>query len=172
MKVMRVMKIDKRYYLRVSWSSREQETKMPSKAAAACTTNLGLVFFALWIARLVITVDSLDCSTPWSSACFDRSRCLGPDGSQKFLIYLHDLGCTGAPSAEIMARREPMRSEYYVQNGILKEFRELVLEKGLLADKIEDACIIAYVITKRNNCVGDTAEWDMGRNHLQKVWEQ
>lgn len=59
-----------------------------------------------------------------------------------------------------------MRKDYYVQNGILKVFRTLVLEKGLLADKVEDACIIAYVMTKRNNCVGDTAEWDMGRNHL------
>lgn len=106
------------------------------------------------------------CSTPWSSPCFNRSRCLGSDGSSNFSIYALDLKCTMASSTEIMGREEPVRIVRHYPNAILKAFRKLALEKRVLAEKIEDACIIVYAITPSLNCVRKTPEWDMGRNHI------
>ena len=71
-----------------------------------------------------------------------------------------------ASSSEIMEREEPIRPEEHYPNVVHRTFRMLALERGLLAEKIEDACIIVYAMTKRYNCVGNTSVWDMGQNHL------
>lgn len=65
-----------------------------------------------------------------------------------------------------MEREEPIRKEEYNPVIVHKEFRKLALERGRLAENIEDACIIVYAMTKSYNCVENTTEWNMGQNHL------
>lgn len=146
--------------------------KMTQRSLLCCMATCIVISGLFFVGTGIITVlreESLEpstCSTPWSSPCFDRSRCLGPDGSQNLSIYALDLNCTRAPSADIMERKKPVLDKHY-PNAILKAFRTLALERGLLAENIEDACIIVYaIITENKNCVRNTPEWDMGRNHI------
>jgi len=109
------------------------------------------------------------CDNPWASACFDRSRCIGADGTQRCSIYVHDYDCTNTPSQEIMARKKPLGHDG-IFGSFVRSFQQLALEKGLLSDKMEDACIIAYVMTTDHRCVADTSKWNGGRNHILIDW--
>ena len=106
------------------------------------------------------------CSSPWTSACFDRGRCVGANGLPKLSIYAHDFNCTNALSSEIMARSKAVGQYRSVPIIALKIFREIALEKGILVDRAEDACIIVYAVAARSRCLPDTSEWNGGRNHL------
>jgi len=68
-----------------------------------------------------------------------------------------------------MAREKPI-GRYGIIASVIRSFRQLALEKDLLSDKMEDACIIAYAITTGKRCVADTSEWKEGRNHLFIDW--
>lgn len=43
------------------------------------------------------------CSIPWSHTCFNRNLCVGPGGTHRLSVYVHDATCSNRPSDVILA---------------------------------------------------------------------
>lgn len=113
------------------------------------------------------------CGTPWSHDCFDRSRCLGPDGITPHLtVYVHDDDCSGEPSATLITQdTEHKPSCSSACKHMRDAARRVASERQMLVQRAEDACVIVSVLdSARHQCVAQTSMWQEGRNHLLLDW--
>lgn len=54
--------------------------------------------------------------------------------------------------------------EYYIART--EACRNVAKEKGILAETIEEACVVIYVVPPKGECVSSSPTWNQGQNHL------
>lgn len=108
------------------------------------------------------------CGSPWSSPCFDRSRCVGRNGKQELSVYVYDEKCSSTPfvASPATIARDSYDDWRPVCIDALAAARRRAEEKGVLVGAPERACVVVYGLPPDDQCVTSTPTWHSGQNHL------
>lgn len=105
------------------------------------------------------------CGSPFSSPCFNYSRCEFHENGAGPKVYIYDQECSLRPSSEL-----PMMEESGGWGEVDPIYRKTAQEMGILADSHESACLLIHVRRtghKHSNlCAPDSPSWNGGVNHV------